>query len=127
MELKTVARIEDGCFGVLLWEEKPFAVTVERTFSIDRYTVIRNSIYRCRRDFYHHGNYETFQIEVPGHERVLFHKGNKEIDSMACVCVGESFTRMDGVTAIGDSQHGFDEFMRLTEGLDEFSLTVSGR
>lgn len=127
MDLKTVARIEDGCFGVLLWKEKPFAVTVERTFTLDRYTVIRNGMYRCRRDFYHHGNYETFEIQVPGHERVLFHKGNKEVDSMACVCIAESFTRLDGVTAIADSQHGFDEFMRLTQGLDEFELMVSGR
>lgn len=126
MELKTVALRSDGAFGVLLWDARPFAVTVERTFD-DMSTVLRNSTYRCPRSFYHHGGYETFEIVVPSHLRVLFHKGNREIDSMACVCVAESFTRMDGVTAIGDSAHGFEEFMSLTAGLDWFDLVVTGR
>ncbi len=126
MELKTVAIRVDGCFSVLCWDTLPFAVSVERTFDAD-ITVIRNGTYKCKRDFYHHGNYETFQILVPGHDRVLFHKGNKEIDSMACVCIAESFTQMDGVTAIADSKHGFEEFMNLTKDLNEFELVVSGR
>lgn len=126
MELKTVALRSDGCFSVLLWDARPFAVTVERTFD-DMSTILHGLTYKCRRDFYHHGNYETFEIIVPGHDRVLFHKGNKEVDSMACVCVAESFTRMDGVTAIADSAHGFEEFMNLTAGLDGFDLIVTGR
>jgi len=126
MELKTVALRSDGCFGVLLWDARPFAVTVERTFD-DMSTVLRAMIYPCTRDFYHHGGYETFEIIVPGHERVLFHKGNLEIDSRACVCVAESFTRLDGVTAIADSAHGFEEFMHLTAGLAGFDLIVTGR
>ena len=126
MELKTVAIRSDGCFSVLLLDTRPFAVTVERTFD-DLSTIIHAGTYKCRRDFYHHGGYETFEIVVPGHDRVLFHKGNKEVDSMACVCVAESFTRMDGVTAIADSAHGFEEFMRVTAGLDEFDMVVSGR
>jgi hypothetical protein len=126
MELKTVAVRSDGCFGVLLWDTRPFAVTVERTFD-DLSTILRNGTYKCRRDFYYHGGYETFEILVPGHDRVLFHKGNKEIDSKACVCVAESFTQMDGVTAISDAKHGFEEFMALTAGLAEFDLVVSGR
>lgn len=126
MELKTVAVRSDGAFSVLLWDTRPFAVTVERTFD-DLSTVLRNGTYTCKRDFYHHGRYETFEIIVPGHDRVLFHKGNKEVDSLACVCVAESFTRMDGVTAIADSAHGFEEFMNVTAGLGEFDMIVTGR
>lgn len=126
MELKTVALRDDGCFSVMLWDGNPFAVTVERTFE-NLVTILQNGIYDCVRDFYHHGGYETFQIIVPGHDRVLFHKGNKEVDSVACVCVAESFTRMDGVTAIADAKHGFEEFMNLTRGLNVFKLEVSGR
>lgn len=126
MELKTVALRPDGCFSVLVWDTLPFAVSVERTFE-GLNTVIKNGTYHCKRDFYHHGGYETFQILVPGHDRVLFHKGNLEVDSRACVCVAESFTRMDGVTAIEDSAHGFEEFMAVTAGLAEFDLIVTGR
>jgi len=126
MELKTVAVRSDGCFSVLLWDTRPFAVAVERTFD-DLSTVLRALTYKCKRDFYHHGRYETFEIIVPGHDRVLFHKGNLEVDSRACVCVAESFTRMDGVTAIADAKHGFEEFMNVTAGIEEFDVIVTGR
>lgn len=117
---------EDGCFGVLLWNGKPFAVSVERTFD-DLRPVIHAGRFPCKRDFYHKGGYETFEIQVPGHSRVLFHRGNKETDSMACVIVGESFSTLDGVTSVSDSKGGFAEFMELTKGLQTFDLEVTGR
>lgn len=133
LELYCVAKREDGCFSVLKWcdpesgsDGRPFAVSVDRTFE-DLRTVLQNAVYRCKRDFYHHGGYETFEIIVPGHDRVMFHKGNKEVDSLACVCIAESFTQMDGVTAVADSKHGFDEFMEVTNGLEEFDMQVLGR
>ena len=102
------------------------AVAVERTFEGGR-TVIGNGVFTCKRDFYHKGGYPTFEIEVQGHDRVLFHKGNKETDSTACVIVAESFSVLDGVTAVGDSKGGFGEFMTLTAGVDEFEMEVTGR
>ena len=126
LQLKTVAVRDDGCFSVLLWDGRPFAVSVERTFENGK-PVILNGTYACRRDYYHKGGYPTFEIHVPGHTRVLFHKGNKEVHSEACVIVAESFSVMDGVTAVSDSKGGFDEFMTLTAGLDEFQMEVTGR
>lgn len=131
IELRCVSTREDGCFSVLKVQEprqdgRPFAVSVDRTFENMR-TVLRNGIFRCVRDFYHHGGYPTFKIIVPDHDLVLFHKGNKEVDSKACVCVAESFDFQGGVTAVADSKHGFEEFMRLTAHVDEFPLIVSGR
>lgn len=126
LALKTVAVREDGCFSVLLWDGRPFAVSVERTFEEMR-VVIPTGTLTCHRSFYHKGGYETFEIAVPGHARVLFHKGNVETDSEACVLVGKSYTVMDGVTAISDSKGGFAEFMTLTVGLASFEMEVSGR
>lgn len=126
LELKTVAVREDGAFSVLLWEGRPFAVSVERTFERNR-TVIQNGFYTCRRDFYHKGGYETFEIEVYRHDRVLFHRGNKELDSEACICVAESFARLGEITVVMDSKRGFDEFMELTTGLQRFHMEVTGR
>jgi len=126
LELKTVALREDGAFGVLLWDGRPFAVSAERTFENLR-TVINGGPYKCRRDFYYKGRYETFEIEVPGHDRVLFHKGNVEGDSEACVLVAESFSAIGDATAIADSKHGFEEFMQLAAGLSEFDMLVTGR
>lgn len=126
LELKTVAVREDGCFSAVLWDGRPFAVSVERTFE-DGKPVIGNGRFRCKRSFYNKGGYPTFEILVEGHTRVLFHKGNKESHSLACVIVAESFAVMDEVTAVADSKGGFEEFMTWTAGLDEFEMEVTGR
>ncbi len=126
LELVTVAVREDGCFSAMVWMSRPFAVAVERTFENTR-PILGNAIYTCKRDYYYHGEYETFEIQVSGHDRVLFHKGNTEDDSLACVCVAESFGMLAGKTAVLDSKHGFEEFMQLTKGINEFKLWVRGR
>lgn len=122
--LKQVALRDDGRFCAFLCHGRPFAVTCERTFENLR-VVVPYGISKCKRTTYLKGGYETFEIIVPGHSRVLFHRGNKEKDSEACVLVAESFSVIDGQTAIGDSKNGFAEFMELTRGLAEFDLLVS--
>ena len=125
LELKTVATREDGVFSVLLWEGKPFAVSVERSYG--KAAKIQNGEFWCLRDFYHKGGYETFQIQLPGHTRILFHKGNTEDDVEGCVAVAESFSELKGKTSVADSAGGFKEFMSLTGGLQAFKMLVSGR
>lgn len=114
---------DDGCYGVLCWDARPFAVTVERTPLV----IKESGLYRCWRTRYVRGNYETFEIKVDGHTRVLFHKGNTEADSEGCIIVAESFGLLNGHTAVLDSKGGFAEFMSLTDGLEEFFMSVSGR
>lgn len=126
MELKTVAVLDEGCFSVLLWNGRPFAVTLERTFE-GRRVVIPTGQWLCTRTVFQKHGYETFEIHIPGHTRVLFHIGNKEDDSLACVLVGEFFAVFGAVDGIGDSARGFAEFMQRTEGLSQFYLNVSGR
>lgn len=126
LTLETVAVRDDGAFSVLLWDGRPFAVSVERTFD-DGKPIIQNGVYACKRDFYHKGGYETFEIIVAGHDRILFHKGNIETHSVGCVIVAESFGQLDGVTAVLDSKGGFEELMALAAGQSQFMMTVKGR
>jgi hypothetical protein len=149
LQVKTISKREDGCFSGLAWrteeearlglDGRPIGVSVERTFENLR-TVIGNGIFLCVRDYYIKGGYETFEINVEGHTRVLFHKGALEDHSRACVILAESFggydrakkayaQRADGddQTAVLGSSAGFDEFMKLASGLDEFYMEVSGR
>lgn len=126
LDIITVALREDGCFSCLLWDGRPFAVSVERTFE-DLRTVVGNGNYVCTRDYYDKGGYATWQIPVAGHTDVLFHKGNLEINSIACVCIAESFGMLNGVTAVLNSKGGFEEFMQLTADLEAFNCRVTGR
>jgi uncharacterized protein DUF5675 len=123
LELRTVALLNEGAFGVLKWHGRPFAVSLERTFDNLR-VVVPSGIHRCFRTFYIRGGYPTFEVEVPGHRRVLFHQGNVEDDSEACILVAESFGELSGRTAVLDSRGGFSEFMRLTTGLQEFYTEI---
>lgn len=126
-ELKTVAVIAEGCFCAFLDPHgRPFAVTCERTFE-NNVPVIKAGTYRCKKSRYFKGGYDTFEILVPGHTRVLFHRGNTELDSEACVLVAENFTFFNGKAGIGDSKGGFAEFWALVSNLEEFDLVVSGR
>jgi hypothetical protein len=131
--LKSIARRPDGMWSVLCADEgpqvdpRPYATTVERTFDDELRTVLGNGRFLCKKTKYIKGGYPTFEILVPGHSRVLFHRGNKELDSEGCVCIGENFAFVDGVTAVGDSRGGFAEFWSLVKDLDEFELVVTGR
>jgi hypothetical protein len=146
LELKTVAIRDDGCFSAALWDGRPFAVALERTFehgeaAHGKRIVVQAGLVLCRRDFYHKGGYETFEIEIPEHDRVLFHRGAIEEHSLACVILGESFGGFDALnkaysqhaiddsarTALLGSSVAFAEFMKLAEGLREFHMLVSGR
>ena len=126
MGIKTVAVLPAGCFSVLLWKNIPFAVSVEHTFE-DGQPIIKAGTYQCLRSYYYKGCYPTFEIKVPGHNRILFHRGNTEADSQGCVCVAESFGTLKGKIAVLQSKEGFGELMELVSELDEFTLTVTGR
>ena len=123
MILKTVSTIPDGCFGVLLHDNVPFAVTLERTYD-DLKVKIPAGIHKCSRSRYNKGGYDTFEIEIEGHSRILFHKGNTELHSEGCILVAESFAMFGDRPGIALSGDGFTEFMKRTSGMDSFMLTV---
>jgi hypothetical protein len=120
------AAYQSGQFGVLLHRGEPFAVTVERAYETDGVlaTKIPPGRYRCVATFYHKGGYATFEILVPGHSRLLFHRGNTARDVDGCVAIGESYGQLKGITAILDSAHGFADFWDHVGGLSEFVLEV---
>jgi hypothetical protein len=127
--LFTIIRVAvepEGAFGVLKERTLPFAVTLERTYEPDSVAVtkIPDGIYECVRTTYHRGGYVTYEIKVPGHSRILFHRGNWETDSDGCTLVGESFAELLGKPAIADSRGGFSEFMERAAGRDRFNIRV---
>lgn len=114
-----------GALGVLFdGLGREFAVFAEGVSPETGKLVIPEGISTCKKDFYHHGGYATFQIIVPGHTEVKFHKGNFKRDSRACVIVAEKFSMLDNEQAVAESKEGFAEFWDIYQIFTEIKFEV---
>jgi len=123
IRIKRVGITNAGCFGVLLINEIPICVTLEHTYE-NNLVKIPVGEYKCTKSHYHKGGYNTYEIKVPGHERILFHKGNVENDLDGCIAIGENFGFINNQPAILQSGNGFIEFITKLNGVNEFLLKV---
>jgi len=137
MELKRISQNESHpTFGVLLNRGLPFAVTLERPWRQNRRGIscIPSGTYRCVRcsaspdygfrDSPNFGN--TFQVyNVPERSKILFHKGNVNQDTHGCIIVGEQYDYLQGENAVLSSRKGFEEFLKITQHVDEFFLEIT--
>lgn len=139
MLLRRVSEDDDSTFGVLIWEEVPFAVTVENAWRDNqpRVSCIPAGEYRALRcsaspdyGYQNSPSYgDTFQVfNVPGRSHVLFHWGNTHRNTEGCIIVASSFGRLHGTPAVLGSRNqagaGFNRFLDLTRGLNEFALRI---
>lgn len=134
-EIKRIASLPDGMFGVLLQDGVPFAVTLERPWVDNKVRVscIPAGEYEIRRcsespdyGFRPSPKFgDTFQVmKVPGRSLILFHKGNTIRDSQGCILVGENFAELSGAPSIGDSRGGYAEFIDRA-GMGPHKLVVT--
>jgi hypothetical protein len=126
-DLKRIAKINDGTFGVLLDEEVPFCLTVERPWLNNEVgkSCIPADIYICRRVLSPNFGWTFLVTNVRGRSEILFHKGNIMDDSHGCIILGEQYEPLGGRSAVLASGKAFDEFMSRLKGLDEFRLTIT--
>jgi hypothetical protein len=92
-------------------------------------TKIEPGEYKCVRSKYFASkdDYDCWQIvggDITLDRVIKIHKGNLEEDSKGCLLIGEQFGFLHGKPGILQSGAGFDELMRLTQGVDEFPLLV---
>ena len=122
-KLVRVATGPGGAFGVLLHGGLPFAVTLERVFDEkgEKSPIVPVGLYVCTRTVFYKYGYDTYEItEVPGHTRILFHRGSMEADSAGCVLVADTYQD----TWIANSKVGFSKFMDRAAGRQKFNLEV---
>ena len=118
--------IQDGTFGVLLDNSLPFCLTLERSwiFNFKGVSCIPDGNYTCRRvDSPKFGN--TFEVtNVLGRSEILFHKGNLMMDSHGCIILGEQYEPIMGKNGVVSSGKAFEEFLKRTQEIDEFSFCI---
>lgn len=127
LTLKRIAATDDGTFGVLLSDGRPFAVTLERPWLDNRRgeSCIPTGDYTCLRVHSPKFGYTWMVQDVVGRSDILFHAGNTWADSHGCILVAEKFAVWsDGSTSIADSRVGMAELMDLTRDLISFDLRI---
>ena len=128
---------EVGAFGMMFHRDDkarlvPFCCTLERSYEENSESFeakIHDGLHYCSRTKYHKGGYETYEVHIVGHDRILLHKGNWPEDSEGCILLGETFTDFDSAVGIqnaviGQSAKAFDEFMKLAGSVESFFLEV---
>jgi hypothetical protein len=111
---------------VLLDEDLPFCVTLEREWLDNRRNIscIPEGTYICKRVISPKFG-ETFEVvDVPGRSHILFHKGNIKDDTHGCIIVGELFDPLNGENAVLSSGKAFQEFLSRLENNEAFTLTI---
>jgi hypothetical protein len=119
--LVRLEKSDQGFISAMVLDDKLMFVTLEPDD-----TFMKPGCYECRR---FHGEKwpDTFGILVKGHNAVLFHIGNMEMETKGCVLLGLKTGYINGVRAVLESRVAFEAFMEYM-GLDTgFTLFVEQR
>lgn len=106
VELKRIAKDNNGVHGVLIVNGKPVCVTTERPWldNKPRESAIPEGTYQAQK-FSGQKYKDVWELkDVPGRSAILIHQGNVAIkDSLGCILVGKGFADFGGITGVTDS------------------------
>ena len=115
-----------GTFGVLRIQKELFCVTLEPSdlLNLKGRSSIPAQQYDCLRYLSPRFG-ETFIVtDVPDRTDVLFHPGNKVIDTEGCILLGQYPSKLKGDRAVLNSGETFKAFMALMKGHSAIHLTI---
>ena len=113
------AAFGNGVFGKLVSSDGLDLETLENA-----HTLIPPGVYTCKRDWYHRGDYETFEIQVAGRSRLLLHAANYPFQLEGCIAPGMERAVPDGVPAVWRSRYAHGLYMAELDGIDEHLLQI---
>lgn len=124
LDLRRYIETPEGTFGRLGDGDGQVCFTLEPNTGEGR---LLAGEHVCRRSFYFHGGYPTWEIAVPGRSRILFHKGNIEEHTRGCVLVGMAHSMFGEPPKLGiaGSAEAFRRLMDHTAAVQEFRLRVT--
>ena len=124
--LKRISSDLECVCGVLVYEQKPICLTLERawTGNIKNLSCIPAGEYECSEyNSYRFG--PTYRVhKVPGRTHILFHSGNTVQDTTGCILVGSVFGTLNGRMAVLNSRIAKKKFFKLLGNKKEFLLRV---
>ena len=86
---------------------------------------IPEGIHPCVKDYYHRGDYPTFEIIVEDRDRLLFHAANYASELEGCIAPGKDRGETeDGKLAVWNSKKAFNEFWDLVQDEEKFLLMI---
>lgn len=124
--LQRIASNDFGTFGVLIKDNIPFALSLERPWQNNQREIscIPSGEYICKAITSPNFG-DTFEVtDVPGRSDILFHKGNLSDDTHGCILVGEQFEELYGTPAVLASHKGFRDFMDKFRHMPRFILEI---
>lgn len=118
--LKRIAENEEGTYGVIIQDNQPICVTLERQWHNNQPDIscIPPGAYKCQK--YSSEKFkDVWEItNVPNRTAILIHSGNSMQDTHGCVIVGREFTPF----GVALSQMALADLRKLLP--DEFTLTI---
>ena len=82
-------------------------------------------LHPCVKDYYHRGDYPTFEIIVEDRDRLLFHAANYASELEGCIAPSKDRGETeDGKLAVWNSKKAFNEFWDLVQDEDNFLLMI---
>ena len=86
---------------------------------------IPEGLHPCVKDYYHRGDYPTFEIIVEDRDRLLFHAANYASELEGCIAPGKDRGETeDGRLAVWNSKKAFNEFWEIVKDEEEFLLLI---
>ena len=86
---------------------------------------IPDGTYECVRDYYYRGDYETFEVQVEGRDRILVHSANYPHQLEGCIAPGTGRGRKDNELAVWSSRKAHDQYMESLVGQDLHLLVIT--
>ena len=106
-------RLYDDDAGVSFW-------TIENAAKL-----IPEGMHPCVKDYYHRGDYPTFEIIVENRDRLLFHAANYASELEGCIAPGKSRGETeDGRLAVWNSKDAFNQFWDIVKDEKSFLLMI---
>ena len=115
-----------GTFGAMLIQAEPFCVTLEPGDLLNAPFVSSIPAQQYWVERYHSAKYgDTFKVKnVPQRDNILFHPGNRVIDTEGCVLVAQYWGKLRGDRAVLNSGGTFRKFMDVMTPYEVFHLTI---